>query len=262
MPGTVTRLKKQRYDYVFSIGEACFCASALLRAGLRTASDPFDWCIRATFTERVQMIIDGFPDFINQADLVYLDKRTYPEPCHIYQNTRNGIIFNHDFPLDKTLEESYDAVRAKYDRRIQRLLKTIQDSQRVLLVYMELPSTLDGVGSTDVLSAAAAALNQAFPETQVDILYVRHDAAMKDGQAHYQVIDDHVTVAVTNVAKKRSDDPHAVNKKNIARALSYVRREGQALYLLKRRFVRFPTRGKKTYIRVLGIKIRFKGKKK
>lgn len=255
-----SRLKRRRYNYVVSIGEACFCATSLASNGLRQSSGPFDWCIQGSFKSRIDIILSGFNNFLNKEDLVLIGRRDNPEPCDIYQNKKNNIIFNHDFPLGQSLEESYDAVFEKYKRRIQRFFKSLYKSKRALLVYMELPTTLDGVKSIKEIFEASDKLNAHFPNTTVDILYLRHDAQLEDTQVKYEVLENNVILGNLFIAKRNTNDPNSVNKENISKALSFVDCDRKYTTLLKRKFFKSSNRGASDFFVILGIKIRLRGK--
>lgn len=89
-------MKAQKYDFVFSIGEACSCTQILRQQGLQKASYPFDWLFGSTFVKRCELLASEFKDFIRKEDLEF----SYEErsiKCYAYHNKLNGITFNHDF---------------------------------------------------------------------------------------------------------------------------------------------------------------------
>ena len=104
---------------------------------------------------------------------------------HDYYCDRSaGIIAIHDFPTGVPLEESYPAVKAKYDRRIDRFYRTMRASRRVLLVYW----TWRVYSKPEAILKAAEIFRAKFPEQRVDLLVMRnadvqgiHPEILEDG---------------------------------------------------------------------------------
>lgn len=130
-----------KYDFVFSLGEACPCSQVIRSLNLQNASFPFDWLYGGNIETRTKLLISNFKNFLNKEDLCCVGQRYSPEPCNIYINKKNSIVFNHDFAIDQTLEDSFLNVRKKYDRRIQRLYDRINNANKILVVYIENPMT-------------------------------------------------------------------------------------------------------------------------
>ena len=130
------------YDFIFSIGEACSCSSTLRQSGLQFESYPLDWLYGGDIRTRTELLVNNFDNFINKEDLQFGGQRKFPQPCDIYANISNKIVFNHDFPYDGNLDVDYSFVKEKYDRRIKRLYDNIEKANKILIVYMEAPNTL------------------------------------------------------------------------------------------------------------------------
>lgn len=187
--------KNIKYDCVFSMGEICFCANYLKALYLRKFSAPFDWIAGASFEERMNFLLNGFENFFNKEDLIYHGKREFPEPCNIYYNTRTHIVFNHDFPLNKTFEEAYPQVVERYNRRITRLYNLLNKAKSALIVYMEKADTSLEVPSNERLCFLMEKLNQKFKKTHIDLIYVRHNENMKSKEFDMRRVNDYVVVA-------------------------------------------------------------------
>jgi predicted secreted protein len=121
------------------------------------------------FINRIDILSNKFERYIDKKDLICLgvDNGT---KCDVYQNTFNNLIFNHDFPKNIPLDDTYQSVAQKYDRRIGRLLNFIEKKQKILAVYIELPNNIDIV-SDMVLIEAQKKLNGKFHKP-IDILYI------------------------------------------------------------------------------------------
>ena len=258
--------KKVKYDCVFSLGEVCFCANYLQAMQLRKFSSPFDWIAGATFKERMWFLLHDFENFFNKEDLSPHGKREFPEPCDIYYNKRTHIVFNHDFPLNKPFEVTFPKVEAKYIRRIKRLYKFIKQSKLVLIVYMEKAETKSGITSDDELCALMDELGKKFPNSHIDLLYIRHNENMKAGEYASSRVDEHVItaecydkgdnekdVAVGNFHNVRQIFKNIRCKDNLFHSSSYM------IYYWMRKIYKTLYRHKvkngEEYIRLFGIKI-------
>ena len=131
----------KKYDVIFSIGSACLCSQMLRRAGLQFCSYPFDWLADCGFSERIDFLVSDFKDFFNPEDFYFTGRHNADEhnPCDVYKNDKTGIVFNHDFACGVPFDVSYPAVKAKYDRRINRLLNDIDRHKNILIVFTEVP---------------------------------------------------------------------------------------------------------------------------
>ena len=163
----------EKYDLIFGIGSACSCSQTLRKLNLQFYSYPLDWLYGRDFSYRVDLLVNEFKDFINREDLVFENRWNNDDqnPCDIYKNQRTGIVFNHDFPKDVPLEKSFEAIRSKYERRINRLIEQIRQSDRILVVYVEDPGNSEDVGE-QVLRDCQKKIEEKFSGKRIDLLYV------------------------------------------------------------------------------------------
>lgn len=124
-----------RFDLVFSIGGNCSCAMYLNETGLRMQSSPFDWIAIAPFAQRIETLCCRFGDFLRRENLSWVSPGIGDAANDIYEDKVTGYRFVHDFPRSQPFEESYPAVRAKYDRRISRLLAQLDAGISACLVW-------------------------------------------------------------------------------------------------------------------------------
>lgn len=166
----------KQYDLIFSIGRACACSQSLRRAGLQLLSLPWDWISinpnpdGPDLLNRVEIMEAGFSDMMNKEDLVFVSHHAANGKDQ-YRNTRYNIVIPHDFPRDVPLDESYPAVKAKYDRRIARFKKLAAEAKTgILAVYMDTPVS----AKTDVATCKEAhrRLQALYPHVKVDFLMV------------------------------------------------------------------------------------------
>jgi len=163
-------MKKERFDFICSLGSSCLCATSLRDAGLRLSSGPFDWVLGPSLLKRVELIANDFAGWFEHDDFELLGSREKVEHDN-YANRRTGYTFPHEFDFGRPFDECYPAVRAKYDRRIARFYERIRASRRVLLVWLENPVADDRPSDEDV-AASLKVLAGKFPGVTVELLVV------------------------------------------------------------------------------------------
>lgn len=211
-------MKKQQYDLIFSIGEACSCTSALRRADLQLKSYPLDWLFGSDFIGRCKIVASRFNRFIEKNDLEY----TYSErsiSCDAYHNKYNDLTFNHDFAAGRPLNETYQDVSEKYARRISRLLETIDKSQRILLVYIETPVKNHDVVDNDDLIRGRRIIADAFPNTDIDLLYFSNS----DNKKQTEKVSEHIIRVYDDYKDKASNVDYAVCEKVLLKHLRNIK---------------------------------------
>lgn len=232
-------MMKKKYDLVFGIGAACLCSQMLRKTGLQFSSYPFDWLYGTDFSGRVDILTNDFKDFVNKEDLTFINATNGDKdnPCDVYNNVKNGITFNHDFPQGVPLEQSYPAVKAKYDRRIDRLLKRIERSENTLIVYVEIPTSPENT-TVETLLNCREKLYRRFGKENIDLLYVACADERQD-----DLFGDHIRKIAFNYRKANGTTLHdarvlrdAVKGYRLRRPLS-VRIKNQ-IYRLKKHFHR------------------------
>lgn len=173
----------KKYDVIFSMGSACLCSQMLRRAGLQFCSYPFDWLAACDFSERIDFLVSDFNDFFNREDFHFTGRHNADEhnPCDVYKNDKTGIVFNHDFACGVPFDVSYPVVKAKYDRRINRLLNDIDRHKNILIVFTEVPppppvhTVSDNITENtndDVLISGYNKIIRRFPNKNIDLLYI------------------------------------------------------------------------------------------
>ena len=163
-------MKKERFDFICSLGSSCLCATSLRDAGLRLSSGPFDWLLGPGMRERVELVVRDFEGWLEPGDFEFLGNPNKFEHDS-YRNVKTGYKFSHDFDIGKPFEESFPAVREKYLRRIARFYERVRASRRVLLVWLENPMTDDRPTDEDV-RASLGALAAKFPGVSVELRVV------------------------------------------------------------------------------------------
>lgn len=184
---------KKKYDFVFGIGEACSCSSTLRSANLQIKSLPFDWIAGSDFTKRVDMIVNGFQDFIKKESLVCIGDNGIPSHlCDIYKNKENHLIFNHDFLSGKDFDEEYKNVHEKYIRRAERLFKNINNSEKLLAVWISTPGAARIESSDEDYINGYNVLCKKFPSKKLDLLVFNYEKGLSFGNRKYERITDNI----------------------------------------------------------------------
>ncbi len=169
-----------KYDNIISLGEACFVATTLINLKLRQFSSPFDWVMGTGLKYRLDALLTDFNDFINIEDLSKLDVDDPDTAFHSYLNNKTGIVFNHEFHKNRTLEDEYPEVREKYDRRFQRLNELLSSQKSNLLIYMDFTTPKQKL-TTDELIEYMVRINHKFKTNTIELLYFRFVDEIEDG---------------------------------------------------------------------------------
>lgn len=109
----------EKFDQYISLGFFCSVAMELERKGLRKASYPFDWVISDDFEKVLNLIENGFENYLNPDFLIQETIASH------YFNNKTGIHFFHDFNEHEPLSSQLSAVSTKYTRRIVRFYRDI-----------------------------------------------------------------------------------------------------------------------------------------
>lgn len=145
-------MRREKFDFVVGIGSACIASQALRDAGLQYASYPFDWMSGPAFGQRIHTVCSGFEGWFRQEDLEFAgNPNGFTHDS--YRNRATNAFYPHDFEIGRPFDESYPAVKEKYDRRIGRLYASIRRSKRVLLVWLENPADDDRPSDAEVQEA-------------------------------------------------------------------------------------------------------------
>ena len=186
---------KKKYDLIFGIGEACSCTQMLRDSKLQIFSYPLDWLFGSNFYGRVNILLTEFYRFIDKNDLQYAGY-TPSIKCNAYTSTFNGITFNHDFLKSVEFDKMYERVKAKYDRRINRLLSQIRYAKSILIVYLEMPNCTNKLTDNDILIEQLCKIKEKYPNKIINILYFTNDKNMNLMEYKEEFISNDITKVV------------------------------------------------------------------
>lgn len=172
----LSKLFDQDFDLIFSLGENCSVAHYLQRFKLRDMSSPFDWLCMATLQTRIDLLINGFSGFLEKENL----NKIFVPSCGDHYNDsycdeKLGFYFLHDFPKGQSIDDSFGEVKEKYNRRIDRLLKRIPRSRKVLLVW----AGFDGPIADEEFVGVLQKLKDAYPGVEFYLLVIENDLALR-----------------------------------------------------------------------------------
>lgn len=224
---------KNKYDLIFGIGEACSCTQSLRDSDLQVYSYPFDWLFGSDFIGRCKILASKFDRFIEKDDLK-LSHEERSINCIAYYNKYNDITFNHDFLKTLDFDEAYIQVKNKYDRRIERLLGQIDNSAKILVVYLETPTSNHVYVSDETIMQGYNIIKSAF-DKDVDLLYISNS----NNEKQIRKIANNITKIVDNY---KSTVPNAldfwVDMKKMQKVLKCYKLNLPFSYYIKKNLVK------------------------
>ncbi|MGN7453388.1 DUF1796 family putative cysteine peptidase [Paenibacillus pasadenensis] len=135
---TLSELKGP-YDAIYSLGHNCLPGVQLAKNGLRRYSGPIDWMGSPLLSGVSRALQERFASFMELRNLSV----TGIDPnagCYLVYDPAYHIVSNHDYPVRADHAEAllpYPEVKAKLDRRVDRMLGKLSGSSRILLVRTE-----------------------------------------------------------------------------------------------------------------------------
>lgn len=236
-------MKNKYYDCVFSLGEACFIAIGMKHSNIRKFSGPFDWMYGATFQTRCEMLCNKFENYMNEQDFEFLYYRENYTMC-AYKNKFTQMVFNHDFYARFPFKYQFPAIKEKYQRRINRLIKKIENGKNILIIYGNLHDSANKQPTKEELIYFMQRLNEIYSPAKVDLLYINYDKKMQDNECRYEVINDTITICHCHSANRNSSD-YTGNKTALKNSMSYIKIKHtqndyiELLHRIKNRITRF-----------------------
>ena len=128
----------KKYNIIYSLGRDCACAMYMKKAQIRQCSGPLDWLTSGNFSDRMDLLLSDFKDFMNPNYFCPLKKNENmfnDDACDYYENFKVKTYFFHDFPVGVPFDVSFPQVKQKYERRISRFWENIKKNKNVLLIW-------------------------------------------------------------------------------------------------------------------------------
>ena len=170
---------KQKFDLIISIGEDCACSSWLRRYHLQNYTYPFDWLTKASFETRINLLCNDFKDFCLKENIIPLEKPKQglvDNKCDYYKDIKNDFFFYHDFESNQTFDIEYTKVFNKYQRRITRLYKLINNKKSILFVWWSRDKHISKI----ILEKAYNELVKKFETKQIYLLIIEPNVRVQD----------------------------------------------------------------------------------
>ncbi len=134
-------INKENFDLVCSLGGNCMVSHNLLERGMRDCSLPFDWlCFKdeKTLYSLAECFKNNFKNFMLKENMRYIPPEEMSNECHnnkaAYQDMKTGYYFLNHFDKKFETDNEFKKVQAKIKRRIERLIRLIKKSNRILFV--------------------------------------------------------------------------------------------------------------------------------
>lgn len=188
------------YDYIISLGHCCHVAIVLKELFLKGESDVFDWsggnlfdkCGIGGFEGKVNLICNNFENFLNLEDFEEFKHATNNKHKNV-RNRKTGLQYLHDFPIDETIEEEFPSFKQRYQRRIDRLYRKIQDAEKICFVFV----TRTEILPIETVLKAEKKLNELF-NNKIDLLIIQHKDNLKQNEYIKTDINKHITCVYFN----------------------------------------------------------------
>lgn len=192
------------YDIVISLGQYCITSTALRRCHLQDKSNVFDWsagiipeqCGYGGLSGKVDLICNDFKDFFNKEDFQNNGNNQENDTYNLFiVNKRTGLQYKHDFPASKGFDVSFQAVKDKYLRRVERLYNAIKENNKILFVFIARDSDF----SDTYLIEQQKKLSKKFPNKVIDFLYIIHSEKMSPMELEETQLTDNIVRVDCNV---------------------------------------------------------------
>lgn len=185
----------EEYDLIFAIGATCFSTWFLRFFDLRRFSSPFDWTggmepinwfsqpdihRDSRFREKISELCNNFQNSLNPKNFKYVNGwHRLDEPHHNIVNTKTHIRYVHEFPADKDIMQYMPEFIKKTQRRIKNLYNAINQSQRILIVWIAGTGTqrtqLESNVSDNDIKWAIKQMQKIYPDKVFDFVFFEPD---------------------------------------------------------------------------------------
>lgn len=134
---------KGNYDAIYSLGDLCLVALQLRKNNLRPHAGPLDWMATPFIPNLIQLLENRFEDYMKRENLLSSGYSTGVDQTTQYlclTDMTYLIVSSHDFKASENTFsnlETYPFVKAKFDRRINRFLDSIENGKRTLFIRTE-----------------------------------------------------------------------------------------------------------------------------
>lgn len=228
--------KRDIYDTIFSLGEACSCTDVLRNSFLQFCSYPFDWINGPEFIERCKIVAAKFDRYINKEDLIF-SQYVESTGMNVYLNKYNNVVFNHDFKATVPFDEMYEISKKKYDRRISRLLDNINSSKRVLMVYIETPTTNHKIVDDSEILEGYRIVKEAFSsDIEINLVYISNK---KDIKTTKTLLNENILKINCDYKQYKSDIDYTVREEVLRKFFKNCKLKDSSNLVIKQKLIKF-----------------------
>ena len=178
----LTTLPRIEADCFVSLGFRCQTAYQLREHHLRYCSLPFDWLYDCPLSIFISTLQNGISSWLKS----YKEEHPKEQTHRHIRDCGNNMILMHDFPLEQSIEEYMPRFKEKYNRRINRLIKIVNESEKICIVCS------DRQDNDVILCNFIKQLHKLYPQKVLHLLHVKHSDTEKSIKEYS--IDTNATV--------------------------------------------------------------------
>jgi len=168
----------EKYDLIFSLGATPLTSELLKKLDLQVQDFPFDLISGSDFLTKMSMFINGCKDFMAQPNLKEIGENPVTKNKQ-YQDIKTNFIYANDFNPTLPIENTYPAVKTRYNKQIKNLYLYLKHSKKTLIVYIEDP-THPEEDNDSLIMEATLKLREIYPKSEINILYAKNDSDSED----------------------------------------------------------------------------------
>jgi hypothetical protein len=129
---------KGNYDGIFSLGDLCLASFQLQKNNLRLYSGVLDWMGSPQLSDVNRLLMNRFYGFMELENLRVVGNAN--EEMLLVLDEAYQFLSNHDFSNTQNTHThlaTFPEVKQKFNRRVQRFLDKLDNSQRILFIRTE-----------------------------------------------------------------------------------------------------------------------------
>lgn len=196
----------KEYDLIFGIGATCISTEMLDFFRLRRFTNPFDWTggmepenwqqqpdiHRDTrFHEKIQEICNKFKNTLNPEYYKHVSQWHGPrDPHHNIVNIKTRVRYMHEFPANKSIMQHMPEFMNKMERRINNLYNAIEQSKKILVVWIasigDQRAVLEQPVPAKDIKWAVNQMKKLYPDKEFDFVFFEPDGTL--GKFEYKKI--------------------------------------------------------------------------
>lgn len=175
-----------KYDLILNLGSMPIITQLLKELELQIYDFPFDNISGSDFLNKMTSLLLDCNNFMEQKDLT-VQKDTPSAGRTQVKDMKTGYIYSLDFNPEIPIENSYPAVKKRYDKYIANLKICIKAAKRILITYVENPIIKEDQNEiNELIVEASIKLRYKYPNKNINILYIKNN---DNESAEFQVVE-------------------------------------------------------------------------